>query len=625
MSNSVRDLLIIYEAEAEQWASYMRSVLSGPVSEVGICCYDIATVTSRREDFLQLGGYKCKLLILSRSMLEGLCPLRRFFLARVLQPVAHVVVLLCGVDSLAPLLELVPLKGEECLLISSEQDAQEYLSAVAEIVHRGSQSSSPDFRRVTGPELKVQKRSSICSLTNPSMRIIPSRVPCENPGEMHLLLKESVSCNNAEVEFNGNKQKVRVKPVNWNEQTLIVNVPDFPAGSVVVTLYCDGMAKGKDLLEYFSTMGEISRLLSNVADPVQFMCQAFQVGTVEKLDEILAFSLMQQMPTGGFLELQNDQRPGIRAAHSEDIPTLLHFSACHGLRDVAGMLLQCPGVQKALRMANVHGQTPLDIAHTHGHTELYILMQETVNKYRNGGNRDEEVYEKMRKTESPSPAEAQDDEQDMQDEGEDLYAHLGAGDEYDTIMISSNPVAITNRPPAPTPRPENMPTKENSTPYIAQVFQKKKTQPDAETLYSLPTKQAHGQNSISPTYDTFVPSQPPGLEQLIELQERVKQGSLSMDEALDHFSDWQRVQRGSDALQEEKLRQLRASIMSNRQDDDSVYDKISIVHHTPDVAVKECRIGSQPMETDFYSKPIKGQHVSVGWCYSTLYFITRYR
>jgi len=48
-----------------------------------------------------------------------------------------VVILLCGVESLDPLLELVPVKGEEFLQISSEQDPQDYRLAVAEIVHKG--------------------------------------------------------------------------------------------------------------------------------------------------------------------------------------------------------------------------------------------------------------------------------------------------------------------------------------------------------------------------------------------------------------------------------------------------------------------------------------------------------
>lgn len=32
---------------------------------------------------------------------------------------------------------MVPLKGDECLQVSSEQDAHEYLSAVTDIVQRG--------------------------------------------------------------------------------------------------------------------------------------------------------------------------------------------------------------------------------------------------------------------------------------------------------------------------------------------------------------------------------------------------------------------------------------------------------------------------------------------------------
>ncbi|KAG9345468.1 hypothetical protein JZ751_008612 [Albula glossodonta] len=130
------------------------------------------------------------------------------------------------------------------------------------------------------------------------------------------------------------------------------------------------------------------------------------------------------------------------------------------------------------------------------------------------------------------------------------------------------------------------------------LFQKKMSQGESDMLYSLPTKQARGRDSISSTYDTLVPSQPPGLEELIELQKQVKQGSLTMDEALERFSDWQRVQRGVDSIQqtfqllfislfcmsgpsdsslpstvqrEEKLRQLRASIINNREDDENVY------------------------------------------------------
>ncbi|KAJ8397861.1 hypothetical protein AAFF_G00435500 [Aldrovandia affinis] len=138
------------------------------------------------------------------------------------------------------------------------------------------------------------------------------------------------------------------------------------------------------------------------------------------------------------------------------------------------------------------------------------------------------------------------------------------------------------------------------------------SQGESDMLYSLPAKQGRGaRESVSSAYDTLVPSQPPGLEELIKFQERVKRGSLSMDDAMERFSDWQRVQKGLESIQQEKLRQLRASIINNREDDENVYDKINIIHHTPDVS--ECRRKSHPPESDFYSKPLKGQHSNFFW------------
>lgn len=61
------------------------------------------------------------------------------------------------------------------------------------------------------------------------------------------------------------------------------------------------------------------------------------------------------------------------------------------------------------------------------------------------------------------------------------------------------------------------------------------------------------EDSISSTYDTFVPNKIDRLQQLIELQQRVKAGTLTVDEALERFSDWQGVQKSMDATQQVAL------------------------------------------------------------------------
>uniref|UniRef100_A0A3B4WUQ1 B cell scaffold protein with ankyrin repeats 1 n=1 Tax=Seriola lalandi dorsalis TaxID=1841481 RepID=A0A3B4WUQ1_SERLL len=493
--HSSEELLIIYETEAEQWATYLKTVFTGPISEAGICCYDIATVSSRRDDFLRLAQYNCKLLILSKGMLEGLCQMWRFFLARVLSPAANVVVLLCGVESLTPLLERVPLNGDECLVISSEQDAHVYLSTVTDIVKKGMAMAPKclfDHPPPIPPRTLATLLFTVLSLWQTSM-------------DVFILLKNEASGSDAEVEFTAENQMLRLKPVHWNDQILCVKAPDFPAGNVRVTVYSDGAPLSMAQLQYYSSMEEISCLLSRVADPVDFMCQ------VQLLNGCLTFTSMNIHFL--FLVPYLEGTALLDQIHPADVPSLLHFAAQYGFKSVSSLLLQCPGAERALHTANRHGQTPTEIAKSHGHTELHTLLKETlVNTFSSG------IWEEV----------------------EDLYAPLGVNDEYDTILNSTKAVFIANRPPAPTPRPESTQVKEDKTPYIAQ-----------DVFIDLLLFAARGrEDSISSTYDTFVPNQIDGLQQLIELQQRVKAGSLTVDEALERFSDWQRVQKGMDAIQQ---------------------------------------------------------------------------
>lgn len=64
--------------------------------------------------------------------------------------------------------------------------------------------------------------------------------------------------------------------------------------------------------------------------------------------------------------------------HQADAPSLLHFAAQYGLKSVSSLLLQCPGAERALHTANRHGLTPAEIAKSHGHAELHILLKETL-------------------------------------------------------------------------------------------------------------------------------------------------------------------------------------------------------------------------------------------------------
>ncbi|KAG7496441.1 hypothetical protein JOB18_019348 [Solea senegalensis] len=571
MSHTATELLIIYHTEAQQWATYLKSVFTGPISETGICCYDITTVSSRQADFLGFAQYKCKLLILSTGVLDSLSKVRRFFLARVLSPAAHVVVLLCGVDGLTPLLEQVHLDSHECLLISSEQEAHEYLSTVTDIVKKGVSAPAANVNPLTckPSEQKVeQMQSTGVHRISCTTAVVPSRVPCGASVELFILLKDEAPGTDIEVEFTGETQTLRVKPLHWNERTLCVNAPDFPAGNVRVSVYSNRVPLSKAQLQYYSSMDEVARLLSRVADPAEFMCQALQLSSVDMLDERLSSMLLKGMPTGGFHALQCKKTPE-KENHHTDVPSLLHFAAQYGFKNVSSLLLQCPGAERALHTTNRHGETPAEIARSRGHTELHVLLKEKLNMFNYAkNNNDATVDEVMSTAGNPSTVEGEGEEV------EDLYAPLGVNDEYDTIVNSTKAaVVIANRPPAPTPRPESVQVKEDRTSYITQVFQNKMATQGNADLCSLPTVQAHGRHkSIGSTYDTFTSNQKHGQE-LSDVQHRVRASSLNVDEAMQYVSDWQIVQKGMDAAQKERMSQLRAGPISSSKDNECVYGK----------------------------------------------------
>ncbi|XP_034356484.1 B-cell scaffold protein with ankyrin repeats isoform X2 [Arvicanthis niloticus] len=198
----------------------------------------------------------------------------------------------------------------------------------------------------------------------------------------------------------------------------------------------------------------------------------------------------------------------------------------------------------------------------------------------NDPNARQETREEPRREEKK---EAQEDEEE-----ENPYAFAETEDnEYDLILASKsvkkrtgNRSFIINRPPAPTPRPTHIPLKEETTPYIAQVFQQKaaRRQSDGDKFYSLP-KKPDKTRMEGPTFPGARDYLTTGQEELILLQEGVKNGKMSVDEALEKFKHWQMGQSGLEMIQQEKLRQLRDNIIGKRPEDENAYDKLTIVHH----------------------------------------------
>ncbi|KAL6486917.1 hypothetical protein MHYP_G00035430 [Metynnis hypsauchen] len=149
-----------------------------------------------------------------------------------------------------------------------------------------------------------------------------------------------------------------------------------------------------------------------------------------------------------------------------------------------------------------------------------------------------------------------------EEEEEDPYKICCSEEIYDTVDEHESS-AVLNRPPAPVPRPAALSEPDECKTYIASVFSSK------ESLYSVSSHTENASvwpvrdNTLSSAHDPYAGMKTPGQRQLISLQERVKVGALTVEEAVQEFKAWQFDQdkrSQSIRFQQDNLQRLRDSI-----------------------------------------------------------------
>nr|XP_006126969.1 B-cell scaffold protein with ankyrin repeats [Pelodiscus sinensis] len=402
-TGNTKDILVIYEEEAKEWALYLESLFKHIIKEEGILLYNLETSSIQHLESFSLSCYRCKLLILTNGLLRCLNQKRSYFLHRVLEPPEKVVILLCGVENAHILYETLTL-DQSSQEISTDLEPEEYLSIVAGIIQQderqkeeAEESLSYIYETVlandyqpksevnlqldrgvsvkTDVSLKTEEVSETLETMRPSVLVLPTRISCENPGEIFILLRDEIT-ETVEIEFITDNQRIRTQPAFWSQKVRFMKAVDFPAGHVNVNVYCGGVIKAVTQIEYYTAVEEIERIFKEVADPIAFACQAFKFTSVEKLDSTLTFLLKSKVSVSEFGAFPNEEDHQQANSHLEELPTLLHCAAKFGLKNLANLLLQCPEASQACRIANKRGENPAHIARNHGHRELQKIIQE---------------------------------------------------------------------------------------------------------------------------------------------------------------------------------------------------------------------------------------------------------
>ncbi|XP_071021813.1 phosphoinositide 3-kinase adapter protein 1-like [Oncorhynchus clarkii lewisi] len=168
-------------------------------------------------------------------------------------------------------------------------------------------------------------------------------------------------------------------------------------------------------------------------------------------------------------------------------------------------------------------------------------------------------------------------------EDEELYNMCVSDQIYDTLDESASYLPeIVNRPPAPIPRPVTFSEPEESKTYISRVFSAKEEsspQTDLRETESSTVRPVRDGASTSSSHDPYAEVKTQGQRQLIALQEKVKVGVLSVDDAVKEFKAWQFDQdRRSQSLrnQQENLKRLRGSITRRHKEREKIGKEIGL-------------------------------------------------
>uniref|UniRef100_A0A670Y821 Phosphoinositide-3-kinase adaptor protein 1 n=1 Tax=Pseudonaja textilis TaxID=8673 RepID=A0A670Y821_PSETE len=574
-------VLIVYGKDADEWCQYLQSLLHSCQAIQSYKVENRASISMAEQ--VSFKNSKCIIILLSSELVQSFCiPAVLQSLQNILQPPSKVVKFFCGVSACENYNEFFK-DWSQWKELTYDDEPEAYVDAVINVISEADSGcdSVADAKMEDAGRLQVsytvpacQAYETLVTRLENLVAVQPDRIRCGVQTTIFIILKCKLDRQiKMEVEFSSKScQPLRLSASIENEYTVSVYAPDLSPGTVCLKLFSGDLMIAESNINYYTDMEEISNLLSTAANPVEFMCQAFKIVpySTEALDKILTESLKKNLPASGLhlLGINQLEEENITSQRDEELPTLLHFAAKYGLKNLTALLLTCPGALQAYSVANKYGHYPNNIAEKHGFKDLrqfideYVetadMLKTHIKEELMQGEEDGSIYESMAHVSAdllmkcslnPSC-----DEELYESMGglipsstEDLCTYtIEDKDVYHTVEQDSFPQEMVNRPPVPIPRPDPSSIHQDKEPYIyKEQINRVSNQP---------------QQSM---YDPFAGMKTPGQRHLITLQEQVKLGMLTVDEAVLCFKEWQLNQKKraeSFRYQQENLKRLRDSI-----------------------------------------------------------------
>ncbi|XP_076318230.1 uncharacterized protein LOC143229572 isoform X2 [Tachypleus tridentatus] len=365
MSMASPDLTILFCEDAKEWDRYLTQTFlscSGPQSisinheRLETLVFPLPSVCAQ-----SFTSAKAVLIIISPACLEFIDGHAEVFeLGKLLRP-NQTVAMLCGIDEcdISPFHKAALVSYDAWpRLIARDQDrecVENVIETTFSVLNRAQESRA--FQKA-------------------QFKVSPRKIK-EGNGKVYVILDRAIRDDQkVQVVLEGNG--VKELPVKRrNPYTLQFVVPDScmqVCKLLNVHVKCDDFFLGVRALKCESKMGELFTLLQSVNSPYEMLRQTMGVASCSEVDNLLVKNFQRNLPSIGFKLLDLDINLNLKS--DEELPTLLHFSARYGLRELTSQLLQCSGAAQACKLQNVNGFSPAQLANQEGHNDIAGMLED---------------------------------------------------------------------------------------------------------------------------------------------------------------------------------------------------------------------------------------------------------
>lgn len=356
------DVSILYAQDGVEWADYLQESVQTFLSPriVNINCVKLGSGTTLLSPISRaIRSSKVLLIIVSQELLNFVRSVNFLEVGKLMDG-ARTLAMLCGIraDQLTEAhFAHLPASSSWKQMEARSQDKQfafELISALCD---------------------QLKKVDETLTSGKPKFKLTPRKVIDANT-KVFLLLEHPIS-GGQRVAVTLDTKEVPCKVRNAYTVQFVMPHAFLASSKLVhVQLLIDGECQGARPIKCESKLGELNSLLQGSVSPFENLRLTLGLPTVQEVDGALAKAFIENVPTEGFQFLTPSKLVEERRKSESNLPTLLHFAAQYGLKELASVLLKCPGALSCCQLLNIKGQSPATVATQAGHPEVASLIDE---------------------------------------------------------------------------------------------------------------------------------------------------------------------------------------------------------------------------------------------------------